>query len=954
MTTTRRTFLEAIAASAWLHALLHRTAVANETLADDRSHAGAASCYPENLRVEWLTAPLGIDTRRPRFSWTLKAIDAGARNLRQQAYRVIVATLQSAIRAGRGDLWDSGRIESTQFTVIPQRDLGFASQSDVYWALKIWDGGGRATEWSAPRRFATGLLHAQDWQAQWIAAEADPRPLRITPPPAINTDPPVEPRPLPLFRHSFELAKPLRSALVSVCGLGHYELRINGAVAAQTQLDPGWTNYRKTVLYNTLDVTGLLRPGKNALGVLLGNGMFNVEKYAGRYTKFVGTFGRPKLILQLKLLFEDGSEQLIVSDASWRTRAGPIVFSSVFGGEDFDARREPKDWDRAGADETDWGPALQVDGPGGELRAQGMPSVTVARTIHPQRSTQLAPGVIVFDLGENFSGWPSITVTGRAGSTVKFIPGELLDREGRVSQRSANAAPGREASFSYTLQGTAKESWRPRFTYWGFRYIQAEFPDDVTLLSLHGEFLHTELPRVGEFASSDNLLVRTHGLIVQALLSNTFSVLTDCPHREKLGWLEQTHLNADTVFYNLDAVTLYRKLLVDIQDAQLDSGQVPEIAPEFIAFLNQDGSDSIFRESPEWGSAIVLSMWAAYRYSGDHRLLDDGYRAMGRYARYLEGRRLADGLLDHGLGDWYDIGPKPVGEAQLTSRKLTGTATYFQLLTTLAAIAATLGKPHDADDWSKQAAAVRDAINTQLFDASRTTYDRGSMTAFAMPLALGIVPSDKRESVLAKLVATIRAHDDHVTAGDVGFHYVVRALMENDRGDVLHAMLSRTDPPSYGAQLAQGATALTEAWDANPTKSQNHFMLGHAETWLYGGLAGIRVDMSRNDANRISIAPQLVAGVDAASARYQSVLGSISSTWRRRDGRIELTVTVPTGVQAMVTLPATNEKQIRENGRPMHRAVGILSAKTQGRHYQITLGSGQYTFDFADPARANE
>lgn len=914
------------------------------TTDDGRQHAGDASLYSDDLRVEWLAAPLGIDTTRPRFSWTLQATQPRSRNLRQRAYRVLVATSEQAIRAARGDLWDSGEIASTQIGVIPDRSLAFTSQSHVFWALKIWDKRGKATEWSSPRTFATGLLNPRDWRAQWIAAELDTTPLPSGPPSAINTDPPVEPRPLPLFRHAFELSKPLRSALVSVCGLGHYELRINGVAASSNVLDPGWTNYRKTILYNTFDATGLLRPGANVLGMMLGNGMFNVEKYVGRYSKFVGTFGRPKLILQLKLTFADGSEQLIISDTSWRTRPGPIVFSSVFGGEDYDARREPRDWDRVGADEDGWSAAVQVNGPGGRLRAQSMPSIAVARIIEPKHSTQAAHGVLVFDLGENFSGWPSIKVKGRAGSMIKLIPGELLDEAGRVSQRSANAAPDREASFCYTLSGSGEETWRPRFNYWGFRYVQAELSGDVTLLSLRGEFLHAQLPPVGTFDSDNELLVRTHRLIVQALQSNAFSVLTDCPHREKLGWLEQTHLNADTVFYNLDAVTLYRKMLADIQDAQLDSGLVPEIAPEFVAFVNKDGSDSIFRESPEWGSAIVLSMWAAYRYSGDRRLLEVGYEAMRRYARYLESRRLEDGMLDHGLGDWYDIGPKPVGEAQLTSRKLTGTCTYFQLLSALAAIATALGKREDAQRCSAQAADVSDTINKRLFDSSRNIYDSGSMTALAMPLALGIVPEHKRDSVLANLIADVRAHDNHVTAGDVGFHYLVRALMENGRGDVLHDILSRTDSPSYGAQLKQGATALTEAWDANPSKSQNHFMLGHAETWLYGGLAGIRVDLSRDDASRISIAPQILPGVASASAQYRSVLGLIGSEWKHREGRIQLKVTIPAGALARVTLLAENGTRIEENGRPAHKAPGVLKVERRGRHVVMTLGSGQYSF----------
>jgi hypothetical protein len=397
-------------------------------------------------------------------------------------------------------------------------------------------------------------------------------------------------------------------------------------------------------------------------------------------------------------------------------------------------------------------------------------------------------------------------------------------------------------------------------------------------------------------------------------------VLTDCPQREKLGWLEQTYLNADTVFYNEDAVTLYEKMVRDIQDSQLPNGMVPEIAPEYLAFLNADGSDSIFRDSPEWGAATVLSPWAAYRFTGDRRILAAGYPSMTRYAHYL-GTRLVDGLLDFGLGDWYDIGPQPPGVAQLTTRKLTGTAVYCELLHAIARIAAILGFDADSRVYTQEAAEATRLFNTQLLNTVTNHYDLGSMTANAMPLAIGLVPQNRRAAVLQNLVADIRAHGNHVTSGDVGFHYVVLALMESRRGDVLYDMLTRTDSPSYGYQLSRGATALTEAWDANPDKSQNHFMLGHAETWLYGGLAGIRVDFARPADSRIRIAPQVVTAVESASARYRSVWGDIVSTWYRNRGRLHFEFEIPAGALARIEIP--------------------------GHHVQV--GSGRYVFETRDP-----
>src|SRR6185437_14235528 len=345
---------------------------------------------------------------------------------------------------------------------------------------------------------------------------------------------------------------------------------------------------------------------------------------------------------QLSLFYADGSRHVVSSNGSWRTCAGPITLSSVYGGEDFDARLEPRGWDLPGCDVQagrGWASAVEVAGPGGVLRAQCIPPITVARTYEPVRMTVPRPGVLVYDLGENFSGGPVIAVRGAAGRRVRLLPGELLDSDGLVTQRSANARPDNAVFFDYTLAGNGIERWHPRFSYYGFRYVQVEGAappglgetgeigetGEPELLELRGEFLRTDLPPAGRLSAGNPLLERIHGLILQALRSNTFSVLTDCPQREKLGWLEQTYLNADTVYYNEDAVTLYEKMMRDMADCQLADGMVPAIAPEYVAFLDADGTSSSFRDSPEWGAAVVLSPWATYRYTGDRRVLETGY-----------------------------------------------------------------------------------------------------------------------------------------------------------------------------------------------------------------------------------------------------------------------------------------------------------------------------------------
>jgi len=546
------------------------------------------------------------------------------------------------------------------------------------------------------------------------------------------------------------------------------------------------------------------------------------------------------------------------------------------------------------------------------------------------------------------SGWPSITVRGPSGSTVHLLPGELLASNGTVTQHSANASPESAVLFNYTLSGAAAlETWHPRFAYYSFRYVQVSVgsatPGGKTpqVLSLSGNFVHARAPVVGRFSNSNQLLNRIHTLIDRAVLSNLASVVTDCPSREKLGWLEQTYLNASTIMLNYDVSGIYEKMSDDMADSQLADGLVPAIAPEYVEFVDDQGKNTAFRDSPEWGSAVILSPWALYQFTGDQRPLREHYPAMQRYAAYLDSRAQG-GLLDYGLGDWYDIGPHPPGVSQLTSKLETATGTYFADLQTLAQAAALLGYSADAAAYRLRAGEVRDAFNAKLFHPETNQYDRGSQTANALPLALDMVPAGHEQAVLQNLVADIHGHHDHVTAGDVGFHYVVRALTSNGRSDVLAAMLARTDTPSYGYQLIRGATTLTEAWDTNPDSSQNHFMLGHGEEWFYRGLAGLSFDMSRPSEDAISLAPSFLPGVTEASASYHSTMGLITVSWHRSSHGAWVEVTVPPGTEAHLQLPLA--ATWLESGKSAAHAPGILDAQESAPGLRLLLGSGNYRF----------
>lgn len=851
--------------------------------------ACAAALLPAGLRTEAQLNPPAIETPQPRLSWLLGATHAGDTGKTQSAYRILVASSPLVLAENRGDLWDTGKVRSARTIEIPYSGKPLDSGTQYFWMVQAWDEKDVPSNWSAPAHFRMGLLPA-DWKARWIAAQPD------------GADPGLR---MPLFRRTVRLDAPPAAAIAYVSGVGQYELSINGRKVGNRELSPGWTNFRKTVLYNAYDVTAALHAGENAIGVMVGNGFYNVFKVPNRYTKLVGTFGQPQVIVRIRVTAAKGKAMEIATDSSWKTHPGPIVFSQEFGGEDYDARQEPAGWNAPGFDDSSWTPALPVAGPGGKLAAEQNPPIEVAHVYRPETITEPKPGVHVYDLGQNFSGWPRITVTGEPGATVKLIAGELLDDRGLVSQATFHGPQW----FSYTLAGRgAAEIWHPRFSYLGFRYVQVEITGKATVTALEGQFLHAAAPVTGEFSCSKELFNRIHRLIDAAILSNMQSVLTDCPHREKLGWLEQSHLSGSGIMYNYDVETLYEKIANDIGDTQTADGLAPDIAPEYVVF------EGGFRDSPEWGSAIVLDPWLAYRHFGDQRNMAQHYDRMKRYVDYL-GRKATGDILSFGLGDWYDIGPKPPGVAQLTGLDVTATATYYQDLTTLVRMARVLGKTAEAMEFDALAGSVRNAFQNKLYNAPTGDYDRGSQTANAMPLALGMVAEADRARVLSRLVEDIRAHHNHTTAGDIGFHYVVQALSEGGRSDVIYDLLANPEAPSYASQLARGATSLTEAWDASPRSSQNHFMLGHAEEWFYRYLAGIDLDLSRPADEQIVLRPTPVGDVASAEAKVHTVLGSIVSRWKLADGHLQYDVEIPPNTKAKVVLPSG----VQEIGSGSHR-----------------------------------
>lgn len=871
----------------------------------------AQSLSVDALRCEYLTEPLGIETATPGLSWQIRS---SAQQVMQTAYRILVSDDSLALTFNKGTIWDSGKIPSDQSLMVTYQGKPLKATTKYFWKVMVWDNKGRRSAWSDIASWRMGLLTKAGWKgASWIAYDVLPDSEMIVPFAHGRGKKEWGPRRnvLPLFRKSFIIHKKIKSATAFVTGLGQFEFFVNGTKTGDHFLDPGWTQYSKHALYVPFDITAQLKQGENVLGAMLGNGFYYIP--GERYRKLTGGYGYPKMIANIVIEYADGTEEYIVTDQSWKTAPSPVYFSSIYAGEDYDAGLEQKGWDNTGFADSHWKSVVLTTGPP-QLNAQLTHPIKVMQRFSPVSTIMLKPGVYVADLGQNASGIPFIRVRGQKGDTIRVIPAELLNEEGGANQKST----GSPVCYTYVLKGGGEESWQPRFAYYGFRYLQVETiagngrAQAPTLLSVEGLHIRNAAPQNGSFSSSSTLFNQTHELIRWAVNSNMVSVFTDCPHREKLGWLEQTHLVGSSVRYIYDIAALGRKVVRDMMHAQTPEGLIPEIAPEFHQFVDP------FRDSPEWGSAGIILPWYLYQWYGDEQIVAEAYPMMQRYITYLQGKA-NNHILTQGLSDWYDLGPERPGFCQLTTPGITATAIYYYDLCLLEKIAVMLGKTADAANYKKLAEQVRKAFNVTFFNEKTKQYGTGSQTSNAMALYMNLVEPLHRKDVLNNLVNDIRTRNYALTAGDIGYRYVLKALEEGGYEDVIVKMNSRSDVPGYGYQLAKGATALTESWSALPVVSNNHFMLGHLMEWFYAGLCGLKTEKGSVAFKQIRIAPQVAGDITNASAHYESPYGPVSVNWERKGKQFKIKVVIPPNTMATIELPANNKyKTLVKTGSGEH------------------------------------
>ncbi len=860
---------------------------------------------PANLRCEYLKNPLGIDVRRPRFAWVLAHTQ---RAQKQADYQILIASSLELLNQDKADQWDSGKTASDDSTQVVYKGKALESNRSYYWKVRYWDLEGNASEYSHPASFDVGLLSAEDWKGQWIGGANQ-------------------------LRTEIRLPEAVKRARAYISGLGYYELRINGRKVGNNVLDPGWTTFDKRALYVTYNVTSQLHAGANAMGVMLGEGWY---KSRG-------------LLLQLNIELASGKQVSVTSGPAWKVQNGPITSDGVWDGEVYDARLETTGWDMPGFDDSRWAAAQAVKAPGGVLSAQMMPPIRVVDSIVPVAMTNPRPGTYIYDLGQNFSGWAELHVHGPRGTEVHLRFAELLYDDGTINRENLGLAKSRDI---YILRGEGEETFHPRFTYHGFRYVEVTgFPGTPSLDSLRGRVVHTAVESTGSFMASKPILNQIHKIIRWSDLTNLHSVPTDCDQRdERQGWMGDAQTSAEGMTLNFDMAAFYTNFLRDIHDVQGADGTVTDTVP---FRYGQRPAD------PAWGTAYPVIAWTLYEKYGDRRILEENYDGLKKYVEFLR-TRAPDNVLRYSYyGDWVAI--------EKTPGELVSDFYYYYDTLLLSKMAGVLGNSADVDTYTQLATQIKDAFNHAFFDAKANNYANGTQTANALPLFLNMVPREQRGAVEGNLVNNIvYGHDTHLTTGFIGLRYVFPVLsgsgnpeVENATGnsDLAYDLLTQTTYPSWGYMLAKGATTLWEIWQnkSGPAmNSHNHHMMGSVDAWLYEGLGGINAEAENPGYRHFRIEPQVVRDLTSLSATVGTLRGDITSSWTHAPGAVTLDVDIPVNSAATVSIPRDVEmtgvvvregdQVVWEKGQFVAGRPGISSAKDQRGRVIFEVGSGHYAF----------
>jgi alpha-L-rhamnosidase len=882
----------------------------------------------EKMLVEYSENPMNIDMAHPGFSWI---VSSSLRNSRQSSYRITVSSSLKYLLNGKPDLWDSGRIESGETIHHEYLPCNLVSDSHYYWKVFLWDGDGILHE-SPVAEFGTAFLPGHKWQAKWIGNLPSPKhPPRNGFYKSVNEqiagDTVDHDGCSLLLRHEEPVSGEIESATAYVTGLGYYEFFINGTRVGDHRLAPAKTPYHKYVLYDTYDVTSLLKRGMNAFGIHLGNGWFNpYKKWWNDYR--MQWFGTKRAIAEIHIRFKNGDEKIITTNESWRWADGPVLYNCVYDGEIYNANLEKNGWSDSGIDDSAWKPVLTYDSYDIRLKSSVMPAIRIKETFHPREIKVSTEGIRIFDMGQNFAGWVRIEAKGSNKTHMRIRFAEDLNRDSTLDASSNEHA---NSSVEYIMKGGQPEIYEPAFTYFGFRYVEiTSLGGPVDILDIEGKALYSDNRRTGRFECDNVLVNKIHNATLWSQKSNMPGYPSDCPQRdERLGWLGDAQVTAEEAMFNFDMALFYENWLEGIRENQDEkTGDIPIISPR--PYIKDEGI--------EWASTYIAMLWQYYMFYGDKRILSLHYHAMYRYMHYLDS--LSENMILPGgwIGDWGSMvdGWK---EGEPVS---VPTAFYYQNARMMSEISAILGFRSDSEHFKKLASGIRNRYNSVYLDTLNAGYNDGSQMANAFPIYLGIVPPELGSRVLDNLIRDIAIkHNYHLTTGVLGTKYMPEALALKGRPDIAWKIINQKSSPCWN-DMMKSYTTMCEFWTLK--QSKNHVMMGSIDAWFYKYIAGIQQDDSGIAFSSFRVKPFIPDSLNYAKANIETLRGTISSRWNLDAEHFTLNVEVPFNTTAEVFIPGYPGEEVKESGKSLKGSTGIRCMGYEEGYHRIIVVSGKYIF----------
>ncbi|OPA76887.1 alpha-L-rhamnosidase [Paenibacillus selenitireducens] len=879
-----------------------------------------------DLRCEYKHNPIGTDIPRPRLSWKIHA--GTARDESQTAYQVQV----SAYKDFQTLWWDTDRVMSARSVHVEYEGPALSSRTRYYYRVRVWTEQKEVTEWSEAAYWETAFLYPKDYKAQWITA-------------SLGKEGQIE-EPCAYVRKSIHLGTEIASARVYATARGLYRLYINGSPADAAVFAPGWTSYHHRLQYQTYDVTSLLASGENVLGVILGDGWYKGNLAFGGARNLYGQ--ERGLWLQMHVTYQDGSEEIVVSDGTWTYNGGPLIRSEIYHGETYDARLEQTGWNQQGFDSQNWNAVTlaaqqEVD----SLVAQENDPTRIIEYIQPVAVLHTPAGEAVLDMGQNMVGWVRFRVQAEAGTVIRLQHAEVLDREGNFYIGNLRAA---KQMITYTCKGEGEEVYEPCFSFQGFRYVKVE---GISLRDDEDRFLgcviHTDMEKTGSFHCSNPLLNQLQHNIVWGQKGNFLDVPTDCPQRdERLGWTGDAQVFIRTAAFNYQVAPFFSKWLKDLAVDQAEDGGVPHVVP---------GIHSVGYNSSAWGDAAVICPWAIYENYGDVRVLEQQYPSMKAWVEYIRAQGEHEYLWDTGdhFGDWLALDAEEDSYTGATPKAYIATAFYAHSTHLLAKTARIIGEHEDAEAYEALHGKIVEAFQAE-FITPEGDVAAPTQTAYLLALMFNLVKESHREAVARDLAAHIEAQGTHLTTGFVGTPYLCHVLTRYGYTDLAYRLVLQEEYPSWLYSVKKGATTIWEHWDgikpdgtfwSEDMNSFNHYAYGAIGEWLYRVVGGIDTMETEPGYRRIRIQPHIGGGLSSAETRLQSMYGEIVSSWEKQDQEIKLMVTIPANTTASVILTLQHPDDVRVDGHLLCEGNGIRRIMRSQDSVEIELGSGTYHFAYS-------